>query len=477
MARSVLFFKQLNIIALPIAIAAIAIALAVLPLKLAAVALAGAIGVTVVLVRPKFGLYALIFAIPFSSLFQVSIGGANVGVMEGLLALMLGAWLLKMAAQKAIIIPHPPLLYPLLIFLAAIAISWLGALSFSATLSETAKWLEMLALYLFIVGNFSADDSRWLVGALLLAGAAEAAVGLYQFVFKVGPEGFLLFGGRFLRAYGTFRQPNPFAGYLGLVSPLALAIFLWAADEFRRKKTDSLFWLGLSGGVLMLLLAGLFASQSRGGMLGFAVAAAVTILLMGGRWLVAAALVFIGGAIFISMGGLALIPANILQRFADALPYIGVSDVSTIAITDANFAAIERLAHWQAARGMWRDHLWFGVGFGNYAAVYGAYAVGRWTDALGHAHNYLLNIGAEAGLVGVLGYVVMWVWVIGFGLWGLRRTDGFRRAMVVGSVGIFAYLHTHNLFDNLYVQGMYLHIAVIFGLMTLVVFNERLMTK
>ncbi len=455
-----------------VAIVAIAFSLAVLPLKLALVVLAGAIGVVLVLIRPKLGLYALIFAIPFSSLFQVSLGGANVGVMEGLLALMLGAWLLKMAAQKEIIIPQPPLLYPLLIFLAAIAVSWLGAFSFSATLSETAKWLEMLALYLFIIGNFSADDARRLVGALLLAGIAEAAVGLYQFVFKVGPAGFLLFGGRFLRAYGTFRQPNPFAGYLGLVSPLALAVSLWAVAEFRRKKTDALFWLGLSGGALVILLAGLFASQSRGGMLGFAVAAATVILLMGGRWLVAAALAFIGGALFISMGGLALVPASIMQRFADVLPYIGVSDVSTVAVTDANFAAIERLAHWQAARGMWRDHLWLGVGFGNYAAVYGAYAVGRWTDALGHAHNYLLNVGAEAGLVGVLGYAVMWLWVIGFGLWGLRRTGGFRRAMVVGSIGIFAYLHTHNLFDNLYVQGMYLHIAVIFGLMTLVVLNE-----
>lgn len=274
---------KLNALALPAIIAAIAITLAILPLKLAAVAVVAVIGVTVALVRPKLGLYALIFAIPFSSLFQMSIGGANVGIMEGLLALTLGAWILKMAAQREIIIPYPPLLYPILLFLAAVSVSWLGALSFSATLSETAKWLEMLVLMLFIAANFTAADTRWLVGALLLAGAAEAALGVYQFVFKVGPAGFLLFGGKFLRAYGTFRQPNPFAGYLGLVLPLALAIFLWAVGEFRRKTTRAVFWLTLSGGSLAILLAGLFASQSRGGMLGFAVAATVVILLMGGR--------------------------------------------------------------------------------------------------------------------------------------------------------------------------------------------------
>ncbi len=473
MSPSLFTLPKLNTLTLPAIIVGIALALAMLPLKLAALAIAGAIGVTVVLVRPKLGIYALIFAIPFGSLFQVSLGGAKVGAMEGVLALMLVAWLLQMTAQREIILPHPPLLAPFLLFFAAIGLSWLGALSFSATLSETAKWVEMLALYLFIAANYTADDARWLVGALMLAGAAEAALGVYQFLFKVGPAGFLLFGGKFLRAYGTFRQPNPFAGYLGLVLPLALAVFLWALDEFRREKTAALLWLTLSGGTLALLLTGLFASQSRGGMLGFAAATVVVILLMGGRWALALVVALIGGALFVSMGGLALVPAAIVQRFADALPYLNVTDVATIPVTDANFATIERLAHWQAAREMWRDNFWLGVGFGNYAAVYGAYAVGRWLDPLGHAHNYILNIGAEAGFVGLVAYLSLWGWVIGFALKGLWRTKGFQRAALVGSLGIFAHLHTHNLFDNLYVQGMYLHIAVIFGLITLVVRKER----
>ena len=119
---------------------------------------------------------------------------------------------------------------------------------------------------------------------------------------------------------------------------------------------------------------------------------------------------------------------------------------------------------------MWLEHFWLGVGFGNYAAVYPAYAVGRWLDPLGHAHNYLLNIGAEAGLVGLLGYLLFWGWVILFSLRVLRRTEprSLQRAIVAGGLGIFTHLHLHNLFDNLYVQGMYLHIAVIFGLITLV---------
>ncbi len=473
-----LFLKP-NTLATPATIAIIGIALAILPLKFAAAIVIGGIGAIVLVLRPKLAVYGLIFAIPFSSYFQIGIGGAHIGVMELLLVAMLTIWLLQMAARREIIIPQTPLLVPFLIFLGAIGLSWLGALSFSATLTESAKWLEMLALYLFIVANFKRDETPWLVSAILLAGAIEAALGIYQFVFKIGPDGFLLFGGRFLRAYGSFRQPNPFAGYLGLILPLTLAIFLWAVGQIQQKTANTIFRLSLLGGVLAILLAGLFASQSRGGMLGFAIAATVTVLLMGGRWAFALGIAFVGGALFLSMGGLAFVPHSIVQRFADAVPYIGVSDVAQVVVTDANFATIERLAHWQAAQEMWRDNLWLGVGFGNYAAVYGAYAVGRWLDPLGHAHNYLLNIGAEAGLVGILGYFVFWGWVFVFAIKKLRFNPltTFQRAIIAGSVGIFVHLHIHNLFDNLYVQGMYLHVAIIFALITLVVFNEESTAK
>ena len=122
---------------------------------------------------------------------------------------------------------------------------------------------------------------------------------------------------------------------------------------------------------------------------------------------------------------------------------------------------------------MWRDNLWLGVGFGNYGLVYPAYAAGRWLDPLGHAHNYLLNLGAEAGLVGIVGYLIFWIAVFGL-LWqAVLRNQSFQRAVVVGAVGIMVHLHIHNLFDNLYVQGMYLHIAVILGLASIIYQKNR----
>ncbi len=456
---------------LPLIVALTGVALAILPLKLAALAVGGSIIFLAGLIHPKLALYLLVPAIPFGPVMQTSVGGLGVGPVEALLGLMLVAWLLKMAARHEIIIPHPPLLWPFLLFLAAVGGSWLRMFSLTAGLTETLKWLEMLALYLFIAANGERADIPRLTVIILLSGAAQAALGLYQFVFKVGPEGFLLFGGRFLRAYGTFRQPNPYAGYLGLVWPLALTLSLWALARWRSHKTTAgLWWLGLAAGSAALVGAGLVAGQSRGALLGLAAATVIAILFMGGRWAVALGAGLIGGALLISMGASAYAPALLRQRFADITPYIGLNDVSAVVVTNANFAIIERLAHWQAARQMWLEHLWLGVGFGNYEAIYPAYAVGRWLAPLGHAHNYLLNIGAEAGFIGLLGYILFWAWVIGFTL-RVRTMPGisaFQQAIVAGSLGIFSHLHLHNLVDNLYVQGIYLHVTVIFGLITLI---------
>lgn len=453
-------------------IGSIVAVLSLLPLKMAGLFVLGSIVLILSLLHPKTGLYLLIPAIPFSTFFQVNLGGMNIGPVEILLALMLATWLLKMAARRAIIIPHPPMLWPFLLFLSAIGLSWLTTFSLKSSLPETIKWIEMLALYLFICANFKPDESRWLIIVLLLAGLAQAGLGIYQFVFKIGPDGFLLFEGRFLRAYGSFNQPNPYAGYLGLVLPLALSLVLWAAEQIKSRPSHFAYWgwLILASVTFGALVAALFASQSRGGWLGFGGAIIITILAKGGKWAVATIGGLIFGAFFVLMGGLAFLPSGITQRFADVLPYAGgVTNVAAIPVTDANFAAIERLAHWQAAQTMWLEHLWLGVGFGNYAAIYPAYAVGRWFDPLGHAHNYLLNIGAEAGLIGVVGYIAFWVWILVLTIKILRGThpNSLHRAIIIGSLGVMAHLHIHNMFDNLYVQGMYLHLTIIFGLITL----------
>ena len=470
---------------------ALAIALAWLPLPLAAVGLLGTVVVLLILLHPVWGLIALIPLIPFSSLISLDFGGISVGGMEVLLLLILVAWLLRLAAHHQVVFPQPPLMLPWLVWLGIILISWLGALSLGAALTETVKWLEMLALYLFIVANVERRHITWLVFAILLAGIAQAALGLYQFLFRVGPEGFLLFGGRFLRAYGTFRQPNPYAGYLGLILPLAYSLILWGLLDRRQRSTPSAQSLAYHrpGNALTtryrlpitlysmlafgLMLAALYASQSRGAWIGFVAGVIAVSLARGGRVAALFALAVAVLAILGALGAFQLLPQSILQRFGNTLTALSIPDIASAEVTDANFAAIERLAHWEAALHMWRDHPWIGVGFGNYAATYPAYAIGRWLDPLGHAHNLLLNVGAETGLIGLMAYGLFWLSAFALGWQAVRRSTGFELAVAAGALGVLVHLSVHNMVDNLFVQGMYLHVSIMLGLLC-VIYQTRI---
>jgi len=294
-----------------------------------------------------------------------------------------------------------------------------------------------------------------------------ALQGIYQFLFQVGPEGFVLFD-RFMRAYGTFEQPNPYGGYLGLTLPVALGLAVVAALGLGRwSRSWRWFTLTAAGTSAALMLTALVMSWSRGAWLGFGAAVvgmAVALVVKSGRGAVLTVILVALVVYTLLAGGLAQVPPSLIQRFSDFVPYLGVSDVRGTEITDANFAVLERLAHWQAAWEMWTDHPWLGVGIGNYEPVYPRYALPQWPLPLGHAHNYYLNIAAEGGIVGLSAYVLLWSIALLQAWRAVRRGSGWQLGLALGVLGVVVHLSVHNFVDNLYVHGMYLHLGVLLGL-------------
>ncbi len=454
------------------------LAIALLPLTLAAVIVLGCIVCTVTLIRPEYGLYLLIFAVPWGSVREIQLGAMTVGVTEALVGLVLAAWLARMITAREIKTVHPPLLLPLLTFLGAILLSLTVTLSLQYSLKEVLKWLEVLGIYLFVANVISRREAKVIVLLILLAGISQALLGIYQFFGRVGPEGFLLFD-RFMRAYGTFEQPNPYGGYLGLVLPLAYSLSLGIKGYGRgdgrqgiRDKASTSHFLTLSPYLLVavvtsgliLMLAAMLMTWSRGAWLGFIAAFIVMNAVRSRRAAALFALALILLSFVFVMGGLQLLPEAITQRFLDFLPFLSGVDINRVEVTPANFAVIERLAHWQAGWDMFSEHPWLGVGIGNYEPVYPAYALPYWDAPLGHAHNYYLNIAAEAGLVGLSAYLILWAAVFWQAWRAVRRTSGYWQGVAVGILGILTHLAVHNFFDNLYVHGMYVHIAILLGL-------------
>jgi O-antigen ligase len=148
-------------------------------------------------------------------------------------------------------------------------------------------------------------------------------------------------------------------------------------------------------------------------------------------------------------------------------------DVRGADISPESYSVIERLAHWQTAVAMARDYPWLGVGFGNYPVRYDDYAFPNWPLALGHAHNYYLNVLAEVGLLGLGAYVWLWVVVVIHTFSLTRSRNVWTRGIAIGLLGTWAHLSVHNSFDNLWVSNLFLHVGALLGVLSILIVMER----
>ncbi len=459
--------RNLNIVWLALAFLIVAGALILLPLTNAIIVVGGALAILALLRWHELALYALVFAVPYGSWFPLPTGFGNLTAVDLFGALVIALWLVRMIAQqRAIAIRFPPLSFPFVLFLGAALLSMTVALSLEASIKETAKFLEMFAVYVFVANNLAESKAKRLLAVMFLAGMSQAAIGIYQFLFRAGPEGFELFG-RFMRAYGTFEQPNPYAGYLALIIPVALG----AVSSFKFKVQGSLrsqlgTWNLELLAVLSLaaMLTAAVMSWSRGAWLGIGAGLVVTVIVQSRRAFVLSIIAAFVLTFAILLSSINIIPAAIAERFAGITEYLGVFDVRGVRVDDANFAIVERMAHWQSAAMMFAEHPALGVGIGNYAAAYPQYSLPRWDDPLGHAHNYYLNIAAETGLIGLSAYLILWASAFWQSWRAVRTASGFWRGVAAGLLGMLVALSMHNGFDNLFVHGMAVQVGIGLGI-------------
>lgn len=451
--------------------------LAWLPLEQAAALFLGGGLVLALLVRPLVGVLLLMLAAPLGAREALALGAGGFDTGQLLFLLVVAAWLAEGALRRQIAIPYTPFNLPLALFGLVGALSLLDAPSSTAGFVELLKWVEV-AVLLWIVADLTRRYGyRPLLAGLLLAGASQGALGLYQFVVQPEEvEHFAILEGRFARAYGTFQQPNPYGAFVAWsalvgTGALAGALMAWRNQGWSRPRLLTLLWWTFLALTTALALGGLLASWSRGAWLSFA-AALVALLVflprrrLTGLLLLLAALVAAGAAWQIG-----LLPASVTARLTDfgadvpgALSALGGVDVRGVEITDENFAVVERLAHWQAGLAMAEAEPWLGVGFGNYEAAYADYALVNWPIALGHAHNTYINLLAEVGIAGLATYLLLWIVIFAATLRALRQPWPVR-GVVLGLLGVWVALSVHHLLDKLYVNNLYLHLGAMLGIL------------
>jgi len=475
--------------------------LARLPLLWAGVGLVMAVLFALALIEPLVGVGVTLLFATFKPVTDYFLPALPLDIGQLALIYTLAVWLVRQAIRRDLRVPSSPFNLPLLLFIGVGGLSLLNALSLGYGLKELIKWLQILGMMWLI--QLEAGQRRWpvVIGFVLAAGLIQAAIGIWQFGLRGdGPEHFLILNDRFYRAYGTFEQPNPYGGFLGLTLPIALALALHSLLQLgayfsrpsragaqqvnllnqaetapARKSRLKLFAQAAAiTGLALALGMGLIASWSRGAWLGAGAAGLMALAAWPRRgWLgiglLLAALV-IGGFSF-SAG---LLPASITARLTDFTSEITANfDARGVDITSENYAVTERFAHWQAAQDMARYHPWLGVGLGNYEPVYPGYQLINWPYPLGHAHNIYLNMLAETGIIGLLAYLGLWAVVFAVTWRATRALSGWRRAVAIGLLGAWTHLAVHHLVDNLYVANIHLHIGALLGVLALLHQEER----
>ena len=446
------------------------------------------------LLEPLVGVVGGLFLGLLRAYLQTEVPQVPAQIGHLFIALAAAVWVAQGLVRRDLRVPNPPLLLPLLSFVGASWLSLWNAAGLSAYgLPELVKWLEILLVFLVVADRARPRHLPWLLGTVLLVGAFQAGVGLYQFGLRgEGPEHFLIPGTDFYRAYGTFEQPNPYAGYIGMTLALAVgAVAGWLGDRgdrgtggqgnkgtrgqgdkgARRQRDKETRRQGERRALLALLLViivmgvALGASWSRGAWIGFAAALVTMAVALPRRTRWGLLLVGLLAALVLILYTAGLLPSSIVTRLTDFAAGLRLEDVRGVGINDANYAVIERLAHWQAALEMWRYHFWTGVGLGCYEPAYPRFALINWPIALGHAHNIYLNMLAETGLVGLTAYLALWAAVLWRTWQATRHTTGLARGVAIGLLGAWTHLAVHNFFDNLYVNNAHLLVGLFLGLL------------
>jgi putative inorganic carbon (hco3(-)) transporter len=464
-----------------IAVAILAgLALARLPLRPLVVLVGGTSIVLVTLIEPLAGLALTLIAAPLAAYLNYMTGAVlrPLDIGQVMLLLTFGAWLLRGLARREIRLPVVPLLWPLVLFVGWAAISLLWASSVEDAGLEVIKWAEIVLIMLMVTEAAGKQRLGWVMAGVLVSGTFQAALGIWQYGLRgIGPETFKI-GEHLYRAYGSFEQPNPYAGYLGLIWPIAAGLLITQIPNIKYRHSPRVRGISNRRGLLplascillatcvLLLVLALVFSWSRGAWLGALAAMVVMAAALPRRMWLGVGGVAIALAVLISANTIGLLPNAIRSRLTDFTQQAQVFDVRGQGITDANYAVLERLAHWQAAGEMIRYHPWTGVGFSNYESVYSQYALWNWPIALGHAHNIYLNVAAELGMPGLLAYLFLWGAIFWQTARALRRRSGWERGLALGLMGAWTHLSVHHLFDNLYVNNTHLLLGALLGVLT-----------
>lgn len=327
-------------------------------------------------------------------------------------------------------------------------------------IAEISKWVRAYLIFV-CMANFikNEKDLRIVMFAILAGFAFEALVGLYQ--WRRGNAGFYFLGERtwrpeWWRAYGTFYVPSYFSNYLIVIMPIVLRLLIF----YKPPKRSETYYYGF---LMVIGMAVLYATYSRGPWLSFLTVVVLMLLFTffkskmrpKVKWPIALGIVFMSAFLW------KYLPV-ILDQFGE----------------QRKTAAMSRVYLGQVALRVLKDNLIFGVGPANYELASPRYVVPIKEYPTEHlserVHNSYLLIGAENGVPGLVGFVLLlgqmsWIYLRMF-----RSTHRLHLNLAIGGVmGLWALCTSFAASPDIHNESTLNQIFIICGLVFAADLTER----
>jgi len=189
------------------------------------------------------GLALFLLLLPFHLVVKGTIPGpAGTYWKEALLGLLLVLWVIRCLRERRLLLTDTALDWAVLLYLAILLLRF--ALDRSGWVGAWGLYVSIMYLPLFwLVATVLRRCPAWttyLIVLLVAVGAVVALGGLLEFALNMplwpseemvqrqGSPGAFIYGTHIRRAYFTFDSPTALANTLGMLLPLALALFMIA---------------------------------------------------------------------------------------------------------------------------------------------------------------------------------------------------------------------------------------------------------
>ena len=408
---------------------------------------------------------------------NLALGGVNPELVfpgYAVLAVAAGIAAIRLVVQKDIAWVNSPMHWPAIAFFGyAIARYFTSPVEYDARF-ELFQVGACFAVYLVGAACLSRpQDRNLLLATLLVLAVAQSAYGIYQTVTKsdlvfwwTRPE---LYRGR---GSWFFIYPNHLAGFLEMIFGLAAARLALVRREAAGVEKSFILKL-LTGYAALMIVAGIITTFSRASWAALLLSLAVLLLIGEKRlrlnWPRVAIVTIVVGLMGLSFWSSDSVRHRLGGMFQPN------SQGNRAALKDPTFGS--RTLLWKGTIGLIEKYPVFGSGVASWRWIYQLHRepAHAFTSYAEYAHNDILNLASDYGL---LGFLIAVAFFAGFGRHALAvaRSDVApeKRAFAVGGIVAVAAILFHSWFDfNLHLPANSLTLACILGMVSALDDNGR----